>query len=156
MSIKEIEKANTTKAHATRVSVYTIHKYIEQLSSKPTTTSIMDDKYENAHIQDVAIEFSRKRKCEPLRLFFRLKVCAYKKTRQSNQLVIYNSVSSVWRQVAWKIKCTGELLLSSPKEAWAEDCEQAIIVVSVNCNRGIKVVRTIKGLTETKRVFVFT
>ena len=40
MSVKEINNANTTKANITRVSVYTIHKYIrEQLANKPTTTS---------------------------------------------------------------------------------------------------------------------
>ena len=40
MSIKEIGNANTTKANATRASVYAIHtnKYIEQLPNKQTTT----------------------------------------------------------------------------------------------------------------------
>ena len=40
MSVEEIGKANTTKASATKVSVHTIHKYIEHLSNEPPTTSI--------------------------------------------------------------------------------------------------------------------
>ena len=40
MSMKEIVNANTKKANATRGSVYTIHKYIEHLPNKQTTTSM--------------------------------------------------------------------------------------------------------------------
>ena len=42
MSVKEINKANTTNANVTRDSVYIIHtsKYIEHLPNKPTTTSM--------------------------------------------------------------------------------------------------------------------
>ena len=58
MSMKETDNTNTTKENTTSDSVYTIHlnKYIEYISNKSTT-----DKYENAHIQAVAIEFSRRR-----------------------------------------------------------------------------------------------
>ena len=44
MSVKEVDNANTTKAKATRGSVYTIHtnKYIEHLPNNPTTTSMSD------------------------------------------------------------------------------------------------------------------
>ena len=46
--MKEIDKANTTEANATRGSVYIIHKYA--LTNKPTTTSTSGiDKYKNAH-----------------------------------------------------------------------------------------------------------
>ena len=40
---------------------YTIHtnKCMEQLSNKPTTTSMRKDMYENAHIQAVVVELSR-------------------------------------------------------------------------------------------------
>ena len=38
MSMKEIDNAYTTKANATKGNVYTIHKYIEQLPNKLTTT----------------------------------------------------------------------------------------------------------------------
>ena len=46
-----------------------------------------DRKAWNAHTQAIAIEFSRRRYHEPstLRTFCRLKVCAYKKARQSEQ-----------------------------------------------------------------------
>ena len=36
MSMIEVENSNTTNANATKVSVYTIHKYIEQLPNKLT------------------------------------------------------------------------------------------------------------------------
>ena len=48
----------------TTSNVNEIHKYIEHDPSKPITTSKREkriDKYENAHIQAVAIEFSRTR-----------------------------------------------------------------------------------------------
>ena len=35
MSVKELNKANTTKASVTRGSVYTIHKYIEHIPNNP-------------------------------------------------------------------------------------------------------------------------
>ena len=81
MSVKKIDNVNTTKANATRGSVYTIHtnKYIEHDPSKPITTSIREkDKYQNAHIQAVAIDSSRRRVPEPstLRTFCRLKACS--------------------------------------------------------------------------------
>ena len=38
--MNEIENANTPKANATRVSVYTIHKYNEHLPNISTTTSV--------------------------------------------------------------------------------------------------------------------
>ena len=45
------------------------------------------DKYENAHMQAVAIEFSRRRECEPYasRTFVRLFVLDNKRTRQSTR-----------------------------------------------------------------------
>ena len=64
MSVKETDNQN-----AIRDNAYKIHtnKYIEDDPSKPLTTSMREkgtDKYENAHIQAVAIEFSRRRKRE--------------------------------------------------------------------------------------------
>ena len=55
------------------------NKCIERLSNKPTTSMKETDKYENAHTQAVAIEFSRRRYHELsiLRTFCRLK--AYEK-----------------------------------------------------------------------------
>ena len=62
--MKEIDNANTTKANATRGSVYTVHKYT--LTNTLNTFHINQqqqawgtEEYENAHIQVVAIEFSR-------------------------------------------------------------------------------------------------
>ena len=58
--MKEIEKANTMKANARRVSVYTIHKYI--LTNPSNIFQINQqqangtDKYKNAHAQAVARE----------------------------------------------------------------------------------------------------
>ena len=47
----------------------------------------MTDKYENAHRQAVAIEFSRSLEHELsiLRTFCKLKMCVYKRARQSGQ-----------------------------------------------------------------------
>ena len=44
MNMKEIENVNTTKAHATKVSAYTIYtnEYIKHLPNKPSTTSMQD------------------------------------------------------------------------------------------------------------------
>ena len=57
------------------------------------------DKYEKVHTQAVAIEFSSKRKREPsaLRALCRLKICSYKKARQSVQqsLVIKSALCEV-------------------------------------------------------------
>ena len=93
MSVKEIENASATQIHT--------NKYIEHVPNKTTITSIREkgtDKYKNAHMQAVAIEFSRRRDREPstLRIFCRLKVCTYKRARQSRQRVSSNSVSLVW------------------------------------------------------------
>ena len=63
MSIKEIDNADTT-VNATRDIIYTIHKYI--LTKTSNTFQINQqqargtDKYDNAHTQAVALEFSRK------------------------------------------------------------------------------------------------
>ena len=76
----------------TTSSVNKIHtnKYIEHDLSKPITRSIRKkgtDKYENAHIQAVAIEFSRRREREhsTSRTFVRLKVLDYKRARQGRR-----------------------------------------------------------------------
>ena len=47
----------------------------------------MTDRYENAHRQAVAIEFSRRLEHELsiLRTFCKLKTCVYKRARQSGQ-----------------------------------------------------------------------
>ena len=64
MSVKETDNQN-----AIRDNAYKIHtsKYIEHDPSKPLITSIREkgtDKYENAHIQAVAIKFLRRQKRE--------------------------------------------------------------------------------------------
>ena len=61
MSRREIEKANITKANATRDSVYTIHKYalINTSNTFQQQQACKTDKYENAHTQAVTIEFWR-------------------------------------------------------------------------------------------------
>ena len=61
--------------------IYTI-KYIELDPSKPITTSLRKegtDKYDNKHIQAVAIEFSRRQERKPsaLRTFVRLFMLFY-------------------------------------------------------------------------------
>ena len=40
MRMKEIGNANTMKANSTGGSVYTIHKYVEQLPNKPIRTNL--------------------------------------------------------------------------------------------------------------------
>ena len=61
------DNANTTKANLTRGSVYTIHtnECIEHFPNKK----------ENAHMQAIAIEFSRRldHETSTLRMFYRLK-----------------------------------------------------------------------------------
>ena len=63
MSLEGIENQHAIKTNATSDNAYKIHtnKYIEHDKSKPITTSIKEKrrhKYNNAHIQAVAIEFS--------------------------------------------------------------------------------------------------
>ena len=67
MSVKEIDNQNATKANATRGNAYEIYtnKHIKHDPSEPITISIREkatDRYKNAHIQPVAIEFLRRRK----------------------------------------------------------------------------------------------
>ena len=90
--MKEIGNTNTTKAKATRVSVYTIQKYTLTNTShtfqiKQQQQVCRTDKYKNAHTQALAIKFSRRRDHETsaLRTFCRLKSCVYKRSRQSKQ-----------------------------------------------------------------------
>ena len=87
--------------NTTRGNVGTIHtiKYIQHVSSKPTTKSMREigiDKYVNAQTTKcteyksnnmVAIEFSRRRENEPStpRTFVRLFVLDYKRARESRQ-----------------------------------------------------------------------
>ena len=63
MSIREIDNENTTKAYPTKGTQTHTNKYVEHLSNKPTTSMREKgtDEYENAHIQVVAAEFSRRR-----------------------------------------------------------------------------------------------
>ena len=63
MSLKEICNQNATKAKAVRDNAYKIltNKYIEQDPCKPIIASMKEqgiDKYKNANIQAVAVEFS--------------------------------------------------------------------------------------------------
>ena len=102
MSVKEIDNQNATKANSTRYNAYKIHtnKYIEHDQSKPITTSMKEKgthKYENACIQAGAIEFSRSGEREPsdAKIFVRLFVLGYKRTKQSRQRVSKNLVSLV-------------------------------------------------------------
>ena len=86
-------------------TIYTVNKihtnkYIEHDPNKPILTSMREkrtDKFENAHIQTVAIEFSRRRGQESStsRVFFELIVLDYKRARQSRQRVSSNSISLV-------------------------------------------------------------
>ena len=87
MSVKGIENANTTKANVTRGTLYTIQKYT--LTNTSNTFQINQqargtDKYENAHLLAVAIEFSRRRERKPSasRTFVRLNALVYKRARQ--------------------------------------------------------------------------
>ena len=55
INVNEHRKSNVNKIHT--------NKYIEHEPSKPITTKMREkgeDKYENAHIQAITIEFSRK------------------------------------------------------------------------------------------------
>ena len=70
MSVKEIDNQNATKSNATRgkASKINTNKYIEHDQSKPITTRMREkwtDKYNNLHIQVVAIGFSRRREQQP-------------------------------------------------------------------------------------------
>ena len=58
-------------------------------------------KYENAHAQAIMIEFSRiqERESSTLRTFWRLKVCVYKKARQSGQQ------SNISQSVLYEVAC---------------------------------------------------
>ena len=92
MSMKEIDNVNPSKAFVKRRSAHKLHtnKYIGHLPNKRTTKSVREkgtDKYENANTRAAAMEVWRKRDHEPSTLltYCRLKVCAYKKARQSRQ-----------------------------------------------------------------------
>ena len=68
-SVKETDNHNATKANATRDNAYKIHsnKYIKHDPNKLITTrkrGKWTDKYKNALIQALAIEFSRRREQE--------------------------------------------------------------------------------------------
>ena len=77
-----------TKQEAMCTQIH-INNYIEHLPNELTT--IMrekgTDKYENVHDQNIVIESTRRQDLEhsTLRTFCKLKVCKYKKTRQSGQ-----------------------------------------------------------------------
>ena len=89
MTANEVDNASTTKTKATRGSVYTIHKCtltnISDIFQINIQQACVIDKYENACKQAVAIEFTKRLSYESSTLgtFCRLKVCAYKKARQS-------------------------------------------------------------------------
>ena len=92
MSMKEIDKANAAKTYITRGYVYTIHQYtltniLNTFQINHQQQACRADKYENAQAQAVTIEFPRRqeRELSTLKTFCRLKVCAYKKARQSGQ-----------------------------------------------------------------------
>ena len=70
MSLKERDKANTTRAGATMGSVCTIHKYTIPNTSNTFQINHQQhacraDKYENVRAQAVTIESSRRQDREP-------------------------------------------------------------------------------------------
>ena len=101
--------ATTTKANATKISIYTLTYTSNTFQITQQHQAWGKDKYENAHIQAVAIEFSRKKEGEPstLRTFYRLKKCVYKEARQCGQWVSYNSISLLWSCVFEDRRCEG-------------------------------------------------
>ena len=86
--MKQIDNQNITNANATTDNAYKINtnKCIEHNPSKPKATSMREkgtNKYENAHIQAVTIEFSSKRESEPSvsRMFVKLFPLDYKSAK---------------------------------------------------------------------------
>ena len=70
--------------------------------------------YENAHIQTVAADYSRRRDPEPssLATFCTLKVCAYKMARYSDQSVSCN------HSVLWQVACLNIWAVCRIKYKW--------------------------------------
>ena len=80
VNVKETYNQNSTKANATKDNAHKIHtnKYIKHYTSKLMTTSMREkttDKYKNAYIQAITIEYLRrkKRKLSPCTMFDRLR-----------------------------------------------------------------------------------
>ena len=114
------------------------------------------DNYGNAHIRMVAMEFSRRWEQEPStsRTFGSLNLLDQNRTRQIKLLSVI--IQSVLCEVACEVKSTEDLLVFARTEVWAENSEQAVIILyQLSVNSGTKIVRTINILTESK-YFVFT
>ena len=86
MSVKEIDDDNATRGNVYTIHTTQIHTNTPHLETKNNKHEgkKMRDKYGNAYIQAVAIEFSRRRE----RMFCRLKACVYKMARQSGQVSV--------------------------------------------------------------------